>query len=35
MKSTLIKIIEDNIFANYKGVARLLEGQFIENDEVA
>ncbi|MEW6401267.1 MAG: GNAT family N-acetyltransferase [Chloroflexota bacterium] len=32
---TLIKIIEDNIFANYKGVARLLEGRFIEDDEIA
>jgi GNAT superfamily N-acetyltransferase len=35
MNSTLIKIIEDNIFTNYKGVARLLNGQFIEDDEVA
>ncbi|MBI3163498.1 MAG: GNAT family N-acetyltransferase [Chloroflexi bacterium] len=35
MKTVLIQIIEDNIFANYKGVARLLEGQFIEDDEVA
>lgn len=35
MKATLIRIIEDNVLVNYKGVARLLNGQFIENDEVA
>lgn len=35
MKADLTQVIEDNIFGYYKGIARLLDGQFIENDEVA
>lgn len=34
MKSDLIQAIEDNIFGYYKGIARLLDGQFIEHNEI-
>lgn len=32
---TTIQAIEDNIFAYYKSIARLLGGQFVEEDQVA
>lgn len=35
MKPALIQIIEENIFANYKGLTQLLEGRFNENEETA
>lgn len=30
-----IKAIEENVLTYYKGIARLLDGRFIENDEIA
>ena len=35
MKAELKKIVEDNILAYYKSIARLLEGEFIESDNVS